>query len=113
MTIMHRRSFVLLATGSLATASLPAAASAGLLKANAPALAIVRIGQRIFASLPQDTLHSVLRVAASLPAAAGTELNTRISADYRAGRTIRLDGISLSVTEAAWCLSTVQDKALS
>lgn len=115
MTSMHRRNFIFMATGGIAMAALPGAAPANTFSANAQAAgpAAIRIGQRLLTALPWATLEELRHHATTLPAALGPDLQTQISTDHRAGRTIRLDGISLSVTESAWCLMVAENQALT
>ena len=110
---MHRRNFILLATGGMATASLPATTASADLRTHPVGPAVIRTGRRLLAALPRERLDELRHLAASLPAAPGPDLQARISADHRAGRTIRLDGISLSVTEACWCLTAAQGREFS
>lgn len=97
---MHRRVF-LLATGSGALfCSSPAAA----VPCPPSSRAAARIGQRLAAALPAGELGRLRRIAASLPPVADAALAARVAADHRAGRTVSLQGVTLSRTEAAWCL---------
>ena len=72
---------------------------------------MIRTGLYILATVGGDTLETLHAIARDVPAGPGPDLRDRVRADHRAGRTVRVGGVSLSVTEAAWCLKAAEDAA--
>lgn len=101
---MDRRIFV--QGVCLSVLGLSGAVSANPSIARSPAAA--RIGQRIQASLPQETLTRILSELPFLPSEPGTALLTRVAADHRDGRIVKVLGVSLAMSEAAWCVAAAR-----
>lgn len=110
---MDRRLFVRLTGLGVLGLSGPAMAGVSLLPSWPVSAAAARIGRRMQATLTPEVLFSVGEVMASLPAVPGEGLAVRVAADHRAGRIVKVGGVSLALTEAAWCLAAAQAQALS
>ena len=103
---MQRRSFILGTVASMAVD--PAFASAPQ-----PTSAAARIGQRILSSFPSNILSELQLIASDLHRKPDAALGKRVAADHRSGRVIKVEGVSFSVTEAAWCLAAAERSFLS
>lgn len=112
---------MLLAAGALPlVAGSPSAAS----QAPGAAGAAARVGERILAILPGGEIRRLCIHAAALglagpsdgarhrvPEKAGLDLSRLVAEDHRAGRVVKVAGVSLSLTEAAWCLAAADSPA--
>lgn len=110
---LNRRSFVLLTAGGMTGGMTGFSLSAGPAGATAATSAAARIGQRIQATLPADVLAQLRAVASGLAALPAPTLVTQIAADHRAGRIVKVEGVSLALSEAAFCLSATEAGGLS
>lgn len=97
---LYRRNFLLVLLGLVATAPVARAAALGV-----EASPLARVGQRLLATLEQADLDVVLKTARGLGALENLgDWSAVIAHEHRNNTTVRVEGFSLAVTEAAFAV---------
>lgn len=101
---MKRRSFLLSASAS--TAVFPALSWSGADTSISGAAS--RIGRQILAGCHESDINRLQELASALSGVEFSEICRRTALDHCEGRTIKIGGVVLSLTEASWCLSATE-----